>query len=105
LNKSQIEEQCELRHILTPFHLNETARFVQNGVVPYTVKKKAQNDVVLNGTIAFLLPLDAQKIGEKESFVPLFSPMFILSLSLLNIKKTPTIATYINSYPWPTTGR
>jgi hypothetical protein len=31
--------------------------------------------------------------------------MFILSLSLLNIKKTPTIATYINSYPWPTTGR
>jgi len=40
----------------------------------------------------------------RRKFVPLFSPTFLLSLSLLNIKKTPTIATCINSDPWPTTG-
>jgi hypothetical protein len=61
-------------------------RFVQNSVVSYTVKKnkeKAQNGAVLNGTVAFLLPLDVQKIGEEEGFIPLFSPTFLLSLSLL----------------------
>ena len=36
------------------------------------LKKRAQNGAVLNGTVAFLLPLDAQKTGEEESFVPLF---------------------------------
>jgi hypothetical protein len=82
-------------------------RFVQNSVVSYTVKKnkeKAQNGAVLNGTVAFLLPLDVQKIGEEEGFIPLFSPTFLLSLSLLNIKKMPTIATCINSDSWPTMG-
>jgi hypothetical protein len=35
--------------------------------------------------------MDVQKIGEEEGFVPLFSPTSLLSLSLLNIKKTLTI--------------
>jgi len=34
----------------------------------------------------------------------IFSPTSLLSLSLLNIKKMPTIATYITSDLWPTTG-
>jgi hypothetical protein len=52
-----------------------------------SLKKRAQNGAVLNDTVAFLLPLDAQKTGEEESFVPLFSPT---SLPLKSIKKTPT---------------
>jgi len=59
----------------TPFH----ALFIK--------KMRAQNSVVLNGTVVFLLPLDAQKTGEEESFVPLFSPT---SFPLKSIKKTPT---------------
>ena len=49
----------------------------------------------------------SSSLGEEESFVPLFSPTFLLSLSLspLNIKKMPTIATCINSDSWPTTGQ
>ena len=35
----------------------------------------------------------------------IFSPTSLLSLSLLNIKKMPTIATYITSDLWPTTGQ
>jgi hypothetical protein len=54
-------------------------------------KKMAQNGVVLNGTIVFLLPLDAQKTGEEESFVPLFSPTFRpLKSSKRRRPKTPT---------------
>jgi len=64
------------------FLLNETTRFVQNGVVSYNVhkknKEKAPNGAVLNGTVAFLLPLDAPGRGRKRLFflalpVPSFS--------------------------------
>jgi hypothetical protein len=55
---------------------------VQNGAISYTFikKKRAQNGAVLNGSVAFLLPLDEQKTGEEEGFVPLFSPTSLLSL-------------------------
>jgi hypothetical protein len=66
-------------------------------------KGKAQNNAVLNGTVqngtvAFLLPLDAQKTGEEEGFVPLFSPTFLLSLSLRKLKKTPTQIPHLLEY-------
>ena len=80
------------RHVLskmTPFH----TLFIKK-----KKKEKARNGVVLNDTIAFLLPLDAQKTGEEEGFVLLFSPMFLLSLSLLKLKKTPTQVLHLPEY-------
>jgi hypothetical protein len=62
------------------------------------LKKNYQNGVVLNRTVAFLLPLDAQKTGEEEGFFPLFSPTFLLSLSLLKLKKTPTQIPHLPEY-------
>jgi len=47
-------------------------------------KKKEVNGVVLNNTISLLLPLDAQRTGEEEDFVPLH---LLLSLSLPKPKK------------------
>jgi hypothetical protein len=49
-------------------------------------KRRSKNGVVLNGTMCLLLPLDAQRTGEEEAFVPCFSP---LSLSFPIPKKTP----------------
>jgi hypothetical protein len=41
LNKSQIEDQCELSHVFCRLSLlNETVRFVKNSVVSSTVIKK-----------------------------------------------------------------
>jgi len=59
------------------FLLNETTRFVQNGVVSYNVhkknKEKAPNGAVLNGTVAFLLPWTHQA-GEEKDFSFLLCP-------------------------------
>jgi hypothetical protein len=52
----------------------------------------------LNDIASFLLPLDTQKIGEEKGFVPLFSPTFLLSLSLLKLKKTPTQIPHFPEY-------
>ena len=46
----------------------------------FTRKKKREkeaNGVVLNGIISLLLPLDAQRIREKEAFVPLLFPLIL----------------------------
>jgi len=62
-------------------------------------KRRSKNGVVLNGTMCLLLPLDAQRTGEEEAFVP----CFLLSLSLSQYpKKHPTCP---NPNPWPTTRR
>jgi hypothetical protein len=49
-------------------------------------KKKAPNDAILNGIVGLLLSLDARGKGRRR----FFSPVFLLSLSLLKLKKTPT---------------
>jgi len=64
-------------------------------------KKKDPNGAILNDTVGLLLPLDVRGRGRRR----FFSPISLLSLSLLNIKKTPTIATCITSDLWPTTGQ
>jgi hypothetical protein len=46
----------------------------------FTRKKKREkeaNGVVLNDIISLLLPLDAQRIREKEAFVPLLFPLIL----------------------------
>jgi hypothetical protein len=58
----------------------------------FTGKKRSKNGVVLNGTMCLLLPLDAQRTGEEESFVPCFSP---LSLSLSQYPKKPDKTPYM----------
>jgi hypothetical protein len=55
-------------------------------------KKKEVNGVVLNNTISLLLPLDAQRTGEEEDFVPLH---LLLSLSLPKPKKKPDRAPHL----------
>jgi hypothetical protein len=57
----------------------------------FNEKKRDPNDAVLNKTVDLLLPLDVRGKGRSIFFFPLFSSIFILSLSLLNIKKMPTI--------------
>jgi len=64
-------------------------------------KKKDPNGAILNDTVGLLLPLDVRGRGRRR----FFSPISLLSLSLLNIKKMPTIATCITSDLWPTTGQ
>jgi hypothetical protein len=73
----------------------------KNGVISCTdSKKKDPNGAVLNDTVGLLSPGRVRQ-GKKK----IFSPTSLVSLSLLNIKKTPTIATYITSDLWPTTGQ
>jgi len=62
------------------------------------LKKRAQNGAVLNGTVAFLLPLDAQKTGEEESFVPLFSPSFLPPFSSKR-RRPKTLSCLADSWP------
>jgi hypothetical protein len=40
-------------------------------------REKEANEVVLNGTISLLLPLDAQRTREEEPFVPLLFPLIL----------------------------
>jgi hypothetical protein len=72
LNKSQIEDQCELSHVFCRLSLlNETVRFVKNSVVSSTIIKKKQkkrrdpNGVVLKGTVGLFLPLDVRGRGRR----------------------------------------
>jgi len=48
----------------------------------------------LNGTVGLLLPLDARGRGRRR----IFSPAFLLSLSLLKLKKTPIEAPYLPKF-------
>jgi hypothetical protein len=79
-----------LTHFGANFHLNETVRFGKNNIVSCISleKKRSKNDVVLKCTICLLLPLDAQRTREEESFVACFSPLS-LSLSLSQNPKKP----------------
>ena len=58
-----------------------------------SLKKKARNGAVLNGTMGLLLPLDARGRGRRRSSLP-------LSLSLLKLKKTPTQSPHLPKL-WP----
>ena len=60
-----------------------------------SLKKKARNGAVLNGTMGLLLPLDARGRGRRRSSLP-------LSLSLLKLKKTPTQSPHLPKL-WPVT--
>ena len=79
LIKSKIKDWFGLWHIWCRFHLNETARFSQNGAVSSTVhkkKRKARNSAILNDTVDFLL-LDVQRNKGRELRSPVFSSPFL----------------------------
>jgi hypothetical protein len=56
----------------------------------FTQKKRDQNGVVLNGTITFLLPLDAQNRGKRRFFLPLFSSTSLLQKHQKDADHNPT---------------
>jgi len=86
-----------------PFKLNGMFCPKQHRFI-HCSKKKAPNDAILNSIVGLLLPVDTRGRGRR-----FFSPVFLLPLSFLKLKKTPTKAppprppTCLSFDPWPTT--
>ena len=95
LNKLQIEDWFGLWHDFATISFQMKQRVLSKTASfhPLFIKKKSLNDVVLNGTVGLLLPLDALSRGRRSSSLP-------LSLSLLKLKKTPTQSSHLPKL-WP----